>query len=150
MTMKRQLATYASAANTSPRRCSSCDGDATSHPNTTTPARQSSDAGMRRRYRRNQNRRRSMRPSALNSQISSIVIRNPDTVKNVDTPRNPPRAHPNPAWNSSTAATATPRSPSSPGRVGMVVRFSTSLERVGRSGALARWINGSATDTGRG
>ncbi len=91
-----------------------------------------------------------MRPSALNSQISSIVIRKPDTVKKVETPRNPPRAQLNPPWNSSTAATATPRSPSSPGSLGMVVRFATGFGRVGRSGALARWINGAATDTARG
>ncbi len=41
-----------------------------------------------------------MRPLALNSQISSMVIRNPDTVKKVDTPRKPPLAQPNPAWKS--------------------------------------------------
>jgi len=44
-----------------------------------------------------------------------LVIRKPDSVKNALTPRKPPRANPNWEWNSNTAATAKPRSPSRPG-----------------------------------
>ena len=41
------------------------------------------------------------------------MIRKPDSVKNAETPRNPPRSGSHPMWYSSTAATATPRRPSS-------------------------------------
>ena len=50
-------------------------------------------------------------------------MRNPDSVKNVDTPRNPPRAQVNPPWNSSTPSTASPRSPSRAGRWGSALEW---------------------------
>jgi hypothetical protein len=47
-------------------------------------------AGARRRTRRAQNDRNLMVWSWSPSRNSSVVIRNPDRVKNVETPRNPP------------------------------------------------------------
>ena len=52
-----------------------------------TPTSVRADAGSRRRMRRAQNRPSEMRPLALRSPSSSDVMRNPDNVKNVDTPR---------------------------------------------------------------
>ena len=40
-------------------------------------------------------------------------MRKPDSVKNVETPRKPPFAQPNPPWYSSTAMSETARRPSS-------------------------------------
>ena len=42
-------------------------------------------------------------------------MRNPDRVKNTETPRNPPRTAGIPAWKQNTATTASPRIPSSAG-----------------------------------
>ena len=42
-------------------------------------------------------------------------MRKPDSVKNTDTPTYPPGMNPNPAWNSTTNATARARTPSSAG-----------------------------------
>ena len=47
------------------------------------------------------------------SPSSSRVITNPDSVKKTDTPRKPPGSHLGFRWYTTTAATATPRSPSS-------------------------------------
>jgi signal transduction histidine kinase len=49
------------------------------------------------------------------SPSSRLVIRKPLSTKKTSTPRNPPVAQPKPPWNSSTATTARPRSPSSAG-----------------------------------
>jgi hypothetical protein len=57
-----------------------------------------------------------MRRSLPHSRRSRLVIRKPDRVKKIDTPRKPPLAHENPPWKHSTATTASPRSPSSAGR----------------------------------
>ena len=54
--------------------------------------------------------------SAKLSSSSSRVMRYPDSVKNTETPRKPPVAQPNPAWNAKTAMTASARTPSSDGR----------------------------------
>ena len=43
-------------------------------------------------------------------------MRKPESVKKTETPRNPPDAQPNPAWKQNTAATASPRMPSSEAR----------------------------------
>jgi len=53
-------------------------------------------AGSKRRNRRAQKARRRMRPVAVASVSSRVVMRKPDSVKNVLTPRNPPRAQPKP------------------------------------------------------
>ncbi len=75
-------------------------------------------AGINRRNRRNQNRFNPNPPpaAASDSRNNNDVIKNPDNVKNVDTPKNPPLAHENPPWNNNTANTATPRNPSKPGK----------------------------------
>jgi hypothetical protein len=44
-----------------------------------------------------------------------VVMRNPDSVKNVDTPRNAPCVPGTWAWNTTMASSATARSPSSAG-----------------------------------
>src|SRR3954447_5375859 len=75
-------------------------------------------AGINRRNRRPQNARRATRPVPARSASNNDVIKNPDRVKNVETPKNPPRAHENPEWNNNTAATATPRNPSTAGKYG--------------------------------
>jgi hypothetical protein len=72
-------------------------------------------AGSSRRARRAQNAGRSIRPVSCRSRNSSVVIRKPDSVKNSDTPRNPPIATGHPAWKAITPATATPRRPSRAG-----------------------------------
>jgi hypothetical protein len=73
-------------------------------------------AGNRRRARRDQKWRRSTRPVESRSTSSSVVIRNPESVKNALTPRKPPRAHAYWEWKRNTAATARPRRPSRAGR----------------------------------
>jgi hypothetical protein len=45
------------------------------------------EAGNNRRTRRDQNRLSAMRPVARRSVTSNDVMRKPDSVKNVDTPR---------------------------------------------------------------
>jgi hypothetical protein len=57
-----------------------------------------------------------MRPVSARSRRDRLAMRNPDSVKNVETPRTPPLARWNPAWKAMTASTATARSPSSAGR----------------------------------
>ena len=65
-------------------------GVATVAANTNTPTRQTSTAGMSRRARRAQKRRaRWFRCGAVRVS-SSVVIRNPERVKKVETPRKPP------------------------------------------------------------
>ena len=57
------------------------------------------EAGSRRRKRRRQNRRRSTPSSEeFHSRSSSEVIRKPDSVKKVDTPRKPPGIQVKRAW----------------------------------------------------
>ena len=75
-------------------------------------------AGSRRRARRIQNRTRSMVPVALRSASSSDVIRKPLITRKTSTPRKPPGSQPAPMWYVTTAATATARSPSTPGMYG--------------------------------
>jgi hypothetical protein len=81
----------------------------------TTTSTVTRSGGVSRRMRRSQNRRRSIPSSRSHSPRSRRVIRNPDRVKNVDTPRKPPEAQATPPWKSSTATTATARSPSNAG-----------------------------------
>jgi len=81
----------------------------------TVPSSMASSAGISRRARRTQNRRKSIRPVRDRSVSSNEVIRNPDSTKNVSTPRNAPPSPETPAWNSTTAATARARTPSSAG-----------------------------------
>jgi len=54
-------------------------------------------------------------PVAECSASSNDVIKKPDRVKNVDTPRYPPLIQETPPWNTSTASTASARTPSSAG-----------------------------------
>jgi hypothetical protein len=80
------LATWASAESTSPRRLRS-QASLTSRADREMPASVTAEAGNNRRSRRAQNAVRRMRPVPTRSEISSDVIRKPDSVKNVDTPR---------------------------------------------------------------
>ena len=73
----------------------------------------SSAAGMSLRRRRSQNARNDTRPDRACSPTISEVMRNPESVKKVDTPRNPPGVTPVPEWYMTTASTARPRRPSS-------------------------------------
>ena len=78
-----------------------------------------SEAGASRRIRLLQKCRRSLPPVRVRSLSSSEVIRNPLSVKNSDTPRNPPRTASMPeaasAWKATTPAMTMPRIPSSAG-----------------------------------
>ena len=82
---------------------------------TSTPKITTSDAGSSRRNRRDQKALRPMRPLLRCSPMSSTVMRNPDSVKNVETDRNAPGANENPAWKKKIAISASPRRPSSAG-----------------------------------
>jgi len=57
-----------------------------------------------------------MVPVAVASRHSSPVIRNPEMTKKTSTPTKPPSRPGIPAWNSTTASTATARRPSMSGR----------------------------------
>ena len=72
------------------------------------------EAGANRRSRRPQKALRSIRPVFSHSLISSDVIKNPESVKNTDTPKKPPGNQPRPEWKMITKMTATPRRPSNP------------------------------------
>jgi hypothetical protein len=85
--MNHQFATSNRDANESPCSDARCDAVANSGANTTrTPASVSSDAGSRRRSRRLQNRP-SCTPPPLDSRSSNEVMRKPESVKKLDTPR---------------------------------------------------------------
>ena len=92
-----------------------------------------------------------MRPSALNSQISSIVIRKPDTGEEGRDTEEPAPGPAEPGVEEQHRGDGHAAQPVEPreGRDGGPL-----LDRLwgglGRSGALARWIVGAATDTGRG
>jgi hypothetical protein len=73
------------------------------------------EAGRRRLNLREKKPRRLTPPELRHSLIIKDVIRNPDKVKNVDTPRKPPGAQEKRAWKRSTAITARARRPSSEG-----------------------------------
>jgi hypothetical protein len=80
------LATWASAERTSPRRPRS-QPSFTTRADSEMPASVTAEAGNSRRSRRAQKAVSRMRPVPTRSEISSDVIRKPDSVKNVDTPR---------------------------------------------------------------
>jgi hypothetical protein len=82
---------------------------------TARPAMVTTAAGRRRRARRSQKRAGERRPVAPHSPRANVVMRKPERVKNVETPRNPPRAAPKPWWKHMTAARAMARMPSSAG-----------------------------------
>ena len=83
---------------------------------TATSATSPYSAGSRRRARRTQNRRRSMRPVRSRSTMNSEVIRYPLSTKNISIENNGPSPiHPTSACHSSMATTPTPRIPSSAG-----------------------------------
>ena len=90
-----------------------CVGVAASNANAVTRSRATSAAGSSRRARADQKRRSEIRPFWWFSTRSSEVMRKPDSVKNVETPRKPPFAQPNPPWYSRTAISETARRPSS-------------------------------------
>ena len=98
-------------------------------------------AGMSRRNRRTQNSPRAILPSRACSASRSEVIKKPDRVKNVETPRNPPDAQANSPWNTRTAATARPRKPSRAGKWGNLVKSA-----VGEVSGVAWVVGRSATD----
>jgi hypothetical protein len=112
----RQLATYSRAASASPRSGPMSPGASRKSPATTTATSTTSSAGSSRRARRAQNARSRIRPVPARSASSSDVIRKPDSTKNASTPRNPLGRNASPPWNTTTAATATARTPSSAGR----------------------------------
>ena len=57
-----------------------------------------SAAGRSRRTRRTQNEPRLISPVSTRSVSSNDVMRKPESVKNAETPRNPPRSQSIPAW----------------------------------------------------
>ncbi len=87
MKMKCQLATSASAAVTSPARLRCCEAVPAKWANTTARASAATAAGRMRRMRRAQNDPRWTVRVIVRSARSSEVIRKPDRVKKVDTPR---------------------------------------------------------------
>ena len=102
----------------SPRSDASCSAEPIRHQISPMSARVASAAGMRRRRRRAQNLSKSIEWEPSNSRTRRFVIRNPESVKNVETPRKPPSAQVKPPWNNSTPMTAMPRIPSRAGKWG--------------------------------
>jgi hypothetical protein len=82
---------------------------------TATTARVINAGGSSRLARRRQNAGNEKCPVVTTSLRISVPINIPERVKNSETPRNPPLAWSMPRWNATTATTASPRRPSSPG-----------------------------------
>ena len=74
--------------------------------------RVNSAAGRRRRARRSQNAPRATRSLRATSLIISIVIRNPERVKNIEMLKKAPGRIVYPPWYSRTATSPMPRMPS--------------------------------------
>ena len=99
----RQLVPMPKTDSRSPRRPVIWVGVAANSAKAVTRTRATSAAGSSRRARADQKRRSEIRPFWWFSTRSSEVMRKPDSVKKVETPRNPPFAQPNPPWYSRTA-----------------------------------------------
>ena len=72
-------------------------------------------AGRRRLARRAQNALRAIPPVDRCSLISSVVIRKPESTKNVSRAKKPPGMKDSPPWYAITARTPTARTPSNAG-----------------------------------